>query len=75
MTQAAIIKELRSIEAEASVHAEGLKKLQRRSYLLRSELEGVSPSSAPRQSGKNLEAVQASTALRFQKKIAKKIKK
>ena len=75
MTQAAIIKKLRSIEAEISVYAEGLKKLHQSSYLLRSELEGVSPSSAPRKGGKEMELVRANTSLKFKKKLAKKINK
>jgi hypothetical protein len=71
MDATAIIKELRSIEADAQAYAAGIELLRQRSYSLRKKLEGIDSPASPRES-KRKEKVAADSSVRFGKKMAKK---
>ena len=71
MDASTIIKELRSIEADAQAYAAGMELLRQRSYSLRKKLEGIAPSASPREQRRK-EKVAAESSVRFGKKMAKK---
>lgn len=71
MNKQDIIKSLLAIEAQAKVYAEGLIKLQKSSYLLRTELEGTFPST--RKSNAKTEENRLKVSQKFRGKINKKL--
>lgn len=71
MDTSAIIKELRSIEADAQAYAAGMELLRERSYSLRKKLEGIVSPASPREQRRK-EKVAAESSVRFAKKMARK---
>lgn len=71
MDTSTIIKELRSIEADAQAYAAGMELLRERSYSLRKKLEGIVSPASPREQRRK-DKVAAESSVRFAKKMARK---